>query len=387
MQSPLSQAGRQPSSNRVGMELGGGHQVPRVETDQGRLLQRPSTAERRFVISHGSLSAELEALWRQHLERADYPAHYNAPEFFSEPYWDGLRPFAILALEQGRVAGVVTGLHVGNQIVCGEQSRPQICIDKNADRLAATNTLVEGLTREAGYCKLITLFSWGWTPLPGFEQQGYRRRELEGSVVLDLRLGAAALFKNFHENRKRNIRAAVRNGIEVCEETTAEDLAAYWEVYSAWRNTDRKAIRHNRSFAALEKIHSMRGNHRRFLARYKGRVIAATGVRFFPGGLIEYANNCSLDEFLHLRPNDLLIWETIQWACEKGFSRYALGGAHPFLKKSGGTVVPIYRYRLDRTFLQRHDLKDGTTSIARRMFYSMPTPIKNTIRMWLRKAG
>jgi GNAT acetyltransferase-like protein len=360
-----------------------------IEVDQeGKVRQQHSSfAESRFVISHGCLSQELEQLWRQHLERVDDPSHYNAPEFFCEPYWEGLQPFAVLALEEGRVVAVVTGIHVEDQIICGASSRPQICIEKTADELAATHALVEGLMCEAGSCRLITLFAWSATQLQGLQQEGYRRSELEGNVVLDLRRGADALFGDFHENRKRNIRLASRRGVEVCEERTAEDLAAYWEVYSAWRNTTRKAINHNRSFAALEKVHDMRQNHRRFLARYEGRVIAATGVRFFPGGMIEYANNCSLDKFLHLRPNDLLIWKTIEWACSMGFSRYSLGGAHPFLKKCGGTVVPICRCRLDRTFLHRYDLKDGTTAIARRMFHCIPMPIKDGIRMLLRKAG
>src|ERR1017187_8244717 len=56
--------------------------------------------------------------------------------------------------------------------------------------------------------------------------------------------------------------------------------------------------------------------------------------------------------------NDLLIWKTIQWACEQGFWKYSLGGAHPFLRKWEGTIVPIYRYRLDRTFLRRHDFRE-----------------------------
>ena len=88
-----------------------------------------------------------------------------------------------------------------------------------------------------------------------------------------------------------------------------------------------------------------------------GQVIAATTVRFYPKGLIEYSSNCSLDAFMDLRPNDLLIWRTIQWACEHGFKKYSLGASHPFLQKCGGVLVPISRYRFDRTFLHRHNLR------------------------------
>jgi len=351
-----------------------------------QLTQHKGSAETRFQILHNFPAAELETLWRQHLDRMDCPAHYNAPEFFLEPYWEGLHPFAILAMEQGRVVAVLTGLHNGNEVVCGAPSRPQISIDKTADALAATDILAQGLISEAGNAKLITVFSWSWAPLPALEKRGYRRRELEGNVVLDLRPGSEALFDQFPKNRRRDIRAAIRNGIEVAEEITAEDVAEYWNVYSAWRKTERKEIHHNRSFAMIDKVRALRASHRRFLARYQGKVVAASGLRFCQGGLVELANNCSLDEYLKLLPNDLLVWHTIKWACEQGFTKYSLGGAHPFLRKWGETVVPIYRYRLDRTFLHRHDLKDDLAAIARRAFNSLPNEFKNRTRKLLRKS-
>ena len=336
-------------------------------------------------ILHDFPSPEIEAAWSEFLGRAEFPAHYDTPEFFLEPYWEGKHPFAVLAFNDTKIVGVLTGLHEGKQVVSGLASRPQIGLDPAVDALSSTNLLAEGLLTEAGGANLITLYCWASTPLPGFKRRSYRVRELEGNVVLDLRLGADVLMKGFHSNRKRNIHAAVKNGIDVREETTEEDLTAYWEVYSAWRKTERKEIHHNLSFAEVEKVHSMRGNHRRFLASYKGKVIAATGLRFFRGGIVEYSNNCSLDEFIHLRPNDLLIWKTIQWACAEGFSRYSLGGAHLFLRKSGGTVIPIHRYRLDRSLFRRHDLQENIAGVAASLVRRMPLPLQTKIRKLFRR--
>jgi hypothetical protein len=318
-----------------------------------------------FIVLHDYPPPRVEMLWRQFLGRIDCPAHYDAPEFFLEPYWAQKGPFAVLAIDSGRVIGVLTGLHLKGSVESGVASRPQIRTDDAADAFLAADLLAQGLLQEAGREKLITVFSWSWLPLPAFERRGFLRCDLEGDVVLDLCMGADALFKQFNESRRRNIRLAIKNEIDVSEATTPEDTQAYWRVYSTWRQTERKSIRHNQSFATIEKVHSMRENHRRFLARYKGQVIAATGLRFLSRGLVEYSNNCSLDEFMYLRPNDLLFWRTIQWACEHGFSKYCLGGASPFHRRSGGTVVPIYRYRLDRTFLHREDLKDKLLANAR----------------------
>lgn len=318
-----------------------------------------------YVVLHSFPTSDLESKWRQYLKRLDYPSHYNTPEFFLEPYWEGQHPFAILAFDRGAIIGVLTGLH-GQRVLCGDSSRPQISVDK-ANNVIADRILVDGLLAEAGTTNLITVFTWESTPLPSFAKQGFHTRKLQGDVVLDLSTGAQTLFREFPKNRRRDIRTAIRNGIEVSEETTEADLSAYWEVYSAWRRTKRKKIHHNRSFARVKKVHDMQGNHRRFLARYQGRVIAAAGIRFCPNGLVEFANNCSLDAYLKLLPNDLLVWRTIEWACEHGFTRYSLGGAHPFLRKWGGEVVPIYRFRLDRSFLHRYDLKDGIATSIRTM--------------------
>jgi hypothetical protein len=327
----------------------------------------------------------VEKRWREFLARIDSPAHYDAPEYFLEPYWAGKRPFAVLALDRGRVSGVLTGLHVAGEVTSGLASRPQVRVDDSTDLTTASNGLIEGLLQEAGSGKLITVFTWSWLPLPEFGRRGFHRRELEGDVVLDLSIGAEALFTQFHKNRRRDVRLAMRNGVEVSQVTTLEDLAEYWSVYSVWRQTKRKKIVHDHSFATIERVHALPGNHRRFLARYKGKVIAASGLRFLPGGLVEYANNCSLDEFMHLCPNDLLTWRMVQWACEQGFKKYCLGGAHPFLRKSGGTVVPVWRYRLDRTFLRRHDLRENGFAMARSLLDKAPAGLGKKLRRLLGK--
>jgi len=56
-----------------------------------------------------------KALARVCLDEVRFPSHYCAPEFFLEPFWEGKHPFAILALEQDTVVGVLTGLHENEQ--------------------------------------------------------------------------------------------------------------------------------------------------------------------------------------------------------------------------------------------------------------------------------
>jgi len=338
-----------------------------------------------LVLLHEYPSPELERRWRDCLARIEYPSHYNSPEYFLVPHWAGKRPFAVLAQSQGEVTGILTGLHLGNELSCGLMSRPQICVDPTRDVSATLEALVEGLLAEPGAEDLVTVFTWDSLPLPAFERRGFRCKTLEGNVVLDLSQGAEAVFQQFSKDRRRNIRFAEKNGVEVTMAVSDEDVAAAFEVYSAWRDTDRKVVAGEvASFETFQKAARLE-NRRMFVARVGGKPVAINVFRFFPGGLFESASNASLDEFLHLKPNELLQWRGIQWACEQGLRRHSLGGAHQFLRRFGGTVIPVQRYRLDRTWLRRHEMRESFIKLGRETVEKMPPALGRTVRRVLGK--
>jgi Acetyltransferase (GNAT) domain len=321
-----------------------------------------------FQILHHFPPTDIERAWRDYLTRVDVPSHYDAPEYFLDPLRMGDQPFAVLALEDGRVTGSLTGFHLGKHVTAGLPSRPQICVDPSRGVATTLESLVQGLLHEARSASLVSVYTWSSLELPAFAAHGFWCRLLEGNVVLDLTRGPDALFKEFTKDRRRNIRVAEKNGVEVQEASTNQDIADAYAVYSAWRKTNRKQVYGDWSFDAFATTCRLTANRRLFLARASGKVIAMNIFRFFPGGLFESAANSSLDEYIHLKPNDLLQWKGIEWACRQGLRRHSLGGAHPFVLRFGGTVVPILRYRLDRTWLQRHDLREKAQDIGRDLF-------------------
>ena len=338
-----------------------------------------------FLLLHQYPAPDIERIWLDALTRVECASHYNAPEYFRVPHFVDKRPFAILATREDRITGVLTGLHVKNEVLCGLLSRPQICVDPTADIPATLNALERGLREESKGVDLASVFTWESLPLPGFESQGFRRKVLEGNVVLDLTKGADALFEEFSKDRRRNIRFAEKNGVEVNLVTSGEDIAAAFEVYSAWRETERKiVVGQKTAFETFKKATELH-NRRMFLARVDGKPIAMNIFRFFPGGWFESASNSSLDEFLHLKPNELLQWRGIQWACTQGLRRHSLGGAHTFLRRFGGTIVPIIRYRIDRTWLRRHELRETVLSMSRTTIKKMPASVEKTVRKVLGK--
>lgn len=361
------------STERALTQSGGPIDINRLEHD--------------YLILHDFPSAEVENAWRAYLKKLECPSHYDSPEFFREPYLFGTNRFAVLAFERGSVSAVLTGLHKDGEVLSGLQSRPQISADPTADQKAAVDGLARGLMEEAGSRNLITVYTWKPLPLPSFESYDFRARELEGDVVLDLQPGPDALFKELHASRRKNVRHGLRAGVDVFRAQTVEDVEDFYRVHIGWHHTKRKKIKSPVMpwDAFLERFHQNR-NFACMLARYSGKIIAGIVLRFYPGGLVEFSHHSSLDEFLFLKPNEVLQWQCIEWACRQGFSRCSLGGAHTFHRRFGGRLVPILRYRLDRSFLRRHDRYEATIDSMRNKFRTLPPAVQRQARRMLGKA-
>jgi hypothetical protein len=349
--------------------------------------ERVNKSARHFTILHDFPPPEAETAWRQYLQKLECPAHYDSPEFFREPYLFGTNRFAVLAFDGDAVTAVLTGLHKDGEVLSGLQSRPQVSVDPAADQKSAVDGLARGLLKEAGSKKLITVYSWNSLPLHSFEALDFQARELEGDVVLDLHPGPEALFKKLHASRRKNVRHGLRAGVEVFRAKTVEDAQAFYQVHIGWHQTKRKKIKSPEMprEAFLERF-CQNGNFACMLARYSGRVIAGIVLRFFPGGLVEFSHHSSLDEFLYLKPNEVLQWQCIEWACGQGFSRCSLGGAHTFHRRFGGSVVPILRYRLDRSFLRRHARYEATIDSMRSGFHRLPPVLQKPVRRMMGRA-
>jgi hypothetical protein len=313
-----------------------------------------------FVVVRDYPPADLQQRWRKCLQNADFATHYTTPEFFHEPFFSGKEPFAVLSIVGNEIAAVCTGIHDGRSIKCGLSVRPQVAISCAADIEPAVAGLAAGLGEEAQSCDLVDIFAW--SRLPGLTCWGFRGRDEEGTVVLDLSLGPDALFRKFSANRRTNIKKAINAGVTVDIAGSRADIAAFYEIYCGWSMRKGLLIR---PWEEIDKAVSLTANRRLLLARHHGKILAGLIIRFAPSGVMEYAANSSLQESLRLRPNDLLHWRAIQWGCAQGLRSYSLGGSHLFLRKFGGSLVPSYRYRLDRSFLRIHTVRELAFELAR----------------------
>jgi lipid II:glycine glycyltransferase (peptidoglycan interpeptide bridge formation enzyme) len=222
---------------------------------------------------------------------------------------------------------------------------------------------------------LITITTW--SVVPGFTQAGLEERKVDAIMTLDLTRGPDALFKQFNKGRRSDITFASRNGVDVREAASEEDFKAYYDIYSGWCR--RKQIE-PLSYDVMRNAMSLRSNRRLFMAFHESKAIAGSVVRFAPSGVAEYSANNSLESALPLRPNSLLNWVAIQWACAEGLRTYSMGGSHPFLRHFGGLEIPIYRYRIDRTAFKIHDRRDWAAAKIRSIARVVRNRLKRTER-------
>src|SRR5271155_1852679 len=280
-----------------------------------------------FEILHGRPVGHIETLWRACLAESDFPTHYTAPEYFCEPAHNGKNPFAVLSFVGGEVTGVMTGIHHADRVQSGLSNRPQIAFSRHADRSHAMRNLIAGLLQEAKSAKLVDLFLW--SDMAELVDARFHQRTYEGVVILDFSRGPDAVFREFTKVRRKRIRRAIKYGVTVEPAESRDDISAYYAVHVDWIRRRSRPIPGEEQFQG---IFASRRNRRLLLARYNGAVIAGAVLRFFPGGVVEVAASGSLEGALHLRPNDLLYWRAIEWACAEGLTKCSLGGANLFLR-------------------------------------------------------
>lgn len=323
--------------------------------------------------------------WNQFLSDALYPTHYTTPNFFIDPFVRGGERFAVAALKDDKITGILTGIDNGKAIISGIFVRPQVCFGKSVDRHEAAVSLLEGL-KEKGGGGLQSIEFFTWHPIREFENIGFRMREYGGeqaTIILDLSKGADELFKGFSQTRRNEIRKAIKqNKVQISEIENTDELAELYEIHCDWNK--RKGNKPDK-FEDFELSWKQKDYRRSFIAKHDGKIIAGSHYRFCSKGVIEYAANNSIIEYQKLKPNDLLGWHSIRWACENGFALYSMGGSHLFLRRFGGEAVSTYRYKMDLTFLKVHNFKETVNDFAVETYKNLPQSVRSKIKTVLGK--
>lgn len=142
---------------------------------------------------------------------------------------------------------------------------------------------------------------------------------------VDLSVDLDVLWQRLHESARRAIRKAKREGVVVRNATSVSDLRNFFAMHLTTRKQKYHLLAQPYQF--FEKIweHFIAQDQGLLLiAEYQGAAIGATLFLEWKDKLYYKFNTSHLQQLL-IRPNDLIMWEAMQYGKQKGFSTLDLG--------------------------------------------------------------
>jgi hypothetical protein len=199
--------------------------------------------------------------------------------------------------------------------------------------------------------------------------------------ILNLSDKEDQIFSSFRDSTKRNIKKAVKEGVEVKIHYSLESVKEFYRLNSMTRkfhglppqpfNFFKKIYDHviskDLGFAILASINQK-------------NIAGAIYFNFGEKSLYKYG--ASDLQYQHLRANNLVMWEGIKWYSQNGFKSLCFGRTEPenqgliqFKSGWGTTDQQINYYRYD---LKKGSFVSGSSKVLgfhNKIFKNMPIPI------------
>jgi CelD/BcsL family acetyltransferase involved in cellulose biosynthesis len=199
--------------------------------------------------------------------------------------------------------------------------------------------------------------------------------------TLDLGPGPESLFKRFHPTSiRQRIKRAERNGLKFRLAETESDLKQFFKLHIDVRKKHGLPPHRYAFFSNMWRILKPKGMLLLPLVEHDGRIVAgATVLRFRDTFIFEYS--ASDQAWLHLGPNQLLIWEVIKLACSQGATVLDLGRSavtHSTLiefKSRWGALTKVLTY----SFYPKARRLNSRHGLARRMLGSINRLLPNRL--------
>lgn len=152
--------------------------------------------------------------------------------------------------------------------------------------------------------------------LPGVS--GLRVQASAVRHTLDLVADPDQLFRGCSKMHRRNIRKAEQSGLRVERGGSAADMATFYHLHLLTRRRLGVPIQPRRFFTLLARRVTERGLGF-VLTAHVGDVPVAAAVFLAWNGTLVYKYGASDARYWEQRPNNLLFWTAIRWACEHGY--------------------------------------------------------------------
>ncbi len=192
----------------------------------------------------------------------------------------------------------------------------------------------------------------------GINEALAQRPELcEGNLyvrwLLPLNPDPDVIWSGLRKPVQHQIKKSRKLGVQVRIAQSREDMAHYYQLHLQTRSKKQgMPTQPQRFFSGLWDAFATNGAMQLLLAEYEGIVIAGM-ILLASGTTVRYAYGASDQRYLHLAPNNLLMWTAITWGCSHGYQTLDLGrtacdneGLMEFKRRWGATQesLPYYYY-------------------------------------------
>jgi FemAB-related protein (PEP-CTERM system-associated) len=165
--------------------------------------------------------------------------------------------------------------------------------------------------------------------------------------TLQLCPDADQVAKKFHRTQRQNIKTAEKHGIRVVFGTQKEHLETFYRLQLLTRHKQGVPVQPWHFFELF--LPNLIEQDLGFIAlAYKDGECLAAGLFLHWQKTLIYKYAASLEDGRGLRPNHLLSWTVMQWACEHGFTTFDYGrtdrvneGLRTFKNRWGADEQPL----------------------------------------------
>ncbi len=202
---------------------------------------------------------------------------------------------------------------------------------------------------------------------------------------MDLTQGKDKIFSMFFSTNKRNIKKAIKNNVKVEILKTIDAIDYFYDLNCQTRKKHGLPPQPYLFFKKIYKYVISKNLGFTALAFYNNRVIAGA-VYFHFGDKALYKFGASKIEYLHLRPNNLIMWETISHLIDREFKEFSFGKTEPEndglrrFKLSWGTKEEkIFTYKYNMMKEKFVPNPDSSRGFHNKIFRIMPIPFLKII--------
>lgn len=202
---------------------------------------------------------------------------------------------------------------------------------------------------------------------------------------LDLTRNINEIYSHFFSSNKRNIKRAIKEGVKVEFTNEPKAVKTFYDLNCLTRKRHGLPPQPYSFFKKVYKYILSDGLGIISLAYFEEKPIAG-GVFFHFGKKAIYKFGASEIKYQHLRPNNLIMWETLKYYNSKEFKDFSFGKTEPdnqglrrFKLAWGSDEEKIFTYKYDlvkESFVPNHDSSRG---FYNKIFRIMPVPLLKII--------